>query len=166
MSIISNVLANAGQHIWNSLTEDSVSSTSRNEQLQKFENRLDYAINPEKAAFKQFLDENFVSSMEGVNFLSQKLENGILSDPQLAKFVAQNGGLSSDYSIEQRGFNYVLTSESGNEYVVGSNTDLSERVGNLYRLESVKQLAALQPGLNLDTLVDQSFQRSNNATVR
>ncbi len=163
-SLISNVLAGVGKQVLNAFTDDASSSKlSHAEQLQQFDKRLDFAVNPEKAQFKEFLQSNFVDSMEGIEFLSQKVKDGLLSDPELAQFVSRNGGLSADFSIDKRGSNFVLTGSEGQEWVVQANSKLEKQVDQLFRLESIKQLAAITPGVGLDQLVEQAFQPSSSA---
>ena len=165
-SLISNVLLGVGKQVWNALSEDRVSpQQNRVDQLQQFGDRLDYAINPEKASFKQLLSDNFIHSLDGVEFLSEKMKDGLMSDPQLAQFVSRNGGTDGDYSIEKQGSHYMLSASNGQEWVVPANSELESKVDALCRLESIKQLAAVQPGLDLGHLVDLAFQESGKTTT-
>lgn len=160
-SLITNVLTGVGKQVWNSLTDGNTEvNASRASQLQEFQNRLDFAVSPEKASFKSFLQENFVSSLEGIEFLSQKLQDGMLSDPELAGFISRNGGLSADISIEENAGNFVLKGTQGEEWIVPANSELETTVSHLYHLESIRQLASVQPGLDIGQLVDLSFQKS------
>ena len=160
-SLIANVLTGVGKQVWNSITDSSSENNpSREIQLQDFQSKLDFAVSPEKASFKAFLNDNFVNSLQGVEFLSQKLQDGMLSNPELTGFIARNGGLAADISIEKQAGNFVLRGAQGEEWVVPTNSELETTVSRLYHLESVRQLASLQPGLELDQLVDLSFQKA------
>jgi len=160
-SLIANVLTGVGKQVWNSITEGSAeNNASREIQLQDFQSKLDFAASPEKASFKAFLNDNFVNSLQGVEFLSQKLQDSMLSNPELAGFISRNGGLAADISIERQAGNFVLKGAQGEEWVVPTNSELERTVGQLYHLESVRQLASMQPGLELGQLVDLSFQKA------
>lgn len=165
--LISNVIMGVGKQVWKSLSEpDGAAPANRAEQLLQFEQRLDFAVNPDKAAFKAYLDRESIHSMEGVEFLSQKLKDGLLSDPALSRFVSQNGGFASEFSIEQRSGNYVLTGTRGQEWIVPANSALETRVSQLHHIENVRQLAALRPGLGLQQLVDLAFAPESVSALR
>ena len=156
--LISNVIMGVGKQLWQSLSDgQGATASTRLEQLQRFEQRLDHAVNPEKAAFKAYLTQQSVDSIEGVEFLSQKLQDRLLSDPSMTQFVAQNGGRSADFMIEQRGEQFVLSGTSGREWVVPANSAVEQTVSQLHHLENIRQLASLRPGLNLPSLVDLAF---------
>lgn len=156
--LISNVIMGVGKQMWKSFAEpDGAAPVSRAEQLQRFEQRLDFAVHPEKAAFKGYLMSESIDSTQGVEFLTEKLKNGLLSDPALSRFVAQNGGLSGAFSIEQRAGNFVLAGGSGQEWVVPANSALETTVSRLHHLEHIRQLASVRPGLDLNALVDLAF---------
>lgn len=165
MSIISSVLVSAGKELIGGLVDRNKSQEpSRAGQLHQFEQRLDQAMDPNKATFKGFLSENHVSSMESIEFLQSRLKDGLLSDGSLTRFLTSNGGFSADLSIQKNGSDYSLKSINGDIFNVESGSAIEGIVDKLYRLESVLQLSAIHPGIKVDQLVDLSFLKEQQGS--
>jgi hypothetical protein len=159
-SILSSVLLSAGKQIVGGLAgSNNKEKVNKSEQLERFDRRLDSVVNPEKTAFKTFLSDNYAGSKSTVEYLQKRLKDGLLSEPGLSGFVVNNGGSESPLTIEKSDTGYTLKDSAGEVYDVETGSEMEAIVDKLYYLESVLQLAAVDPTMTIDKAVDLSFEK-------
>lgn len=157
-NIISSVLLSAGKQIIGGLTGSNQKQVDRTEQLQRFDQRLDFVTNPKKNEFKTFLKNNHAENTISAEYLQKRLKKGLLHQPELSQFVSGNGGLSAPLTIEKSNSGYTLANAAGEIVNIEKGSAMEGLVDKLYHLESVLQLAAVDPGVSLDKVIDLSFE--------
>lgn len=167
MSILSSVLVSAGQGLIGKMGESHSSpKLDRSTQLERFDQRLEHALNPEKARFNEFLSEHHVDDVNRALSFRDELKSRLLSQAELNGFVSANGGYDAQFSIDKSASGYSLIGSNGQSYAVESGSEMESLVESVFHLESVLQLAAVSPGLTLNHLVDQAFEEDKNQPSR
>lgn len=167
MSILSSVLVSAGQGLIGKMGESHSSpKIDRSKQLEKFDQRLEHALNPGKARFNEFLSEHHVDDVDRALSFRNELKSRLLSQAELNGFVSANGGYDAPFSIDKTANGYSLVGNNGESFAVESGSEMESLVERVFHLESVLQLAAVNPGLSLDRLVDQTFEEEKNQPSR
>ena len=166
-SILTSVLLSAGKHLIGEVTGsgNNTKKIDRAEQLARFDQRLDSVVNPDKTAFKTFLDENHIVSKPGLEYLKQRLQDGLLADPEMADFLNVSGTFDDSLTIEKTQSGYTLMNASGEVLNVDKGSMAGAIVGKLYRIESVLQLAAVDPTLDLNKAIEMSFEADDMQPV-
>ena len=158
-NILTSVLVSAGKHLIGELTgSESSKKADRASQLARFDERLDSVVNPDKTQFKTFLEDNHISGQPALEYLQDQLQDTLLTDPNLANFADASGSLGSELTIDKSPSGYTLMNASGEVLNIEKGTVQEAIVDKLYRIESVLQLAAVDPTLDLDKAIDLSFE--------
>ncbi len=159
--IISSLAVQAGKQLINFLSpEKTQKPVNRVAQMERFENRLEESLNPDKADFESFLSANHVTGVSSLELLSDRLKQQLMQDTELREFL-NSQPLNADFSLEATEAGWVIQSDTQAIYHLNDDGIAQAAAEKLGRIESILQLAALQPNANLDSLVDQVFDLSN-----
>jgi len=168
--IISTIAVQAGKQLINFLNPEKVQKpVNQVAQMERFENRLEQSMNPEKADFESFLDANHVSSVPQLDLLANRLKQQLMQDGELRTFL-NSQPLNAEFTLNETEAGWGIQSDSNAIYHPQDSGVARQVADKLEAIESVLQLASLQPQADLASLVDQAFdlstaQPNNNTPI-
>lgn len=159
--IISSLAVQAGKQLINFLSpEKTQKPVNRVSQMDRFENRLEQSLNPQKADFESFLTANHVTGVSSLEILSDRLKQQLMQDTELREFL-NSQPLNANFTLEATETGWALQSDTQAVYHLDDNGIAQAAAEKLGKIESILQMASLQPNADLGTLVDQAFDGSN-----
>lgn len=161
-TLLSNFVVETGKSLLSSFSgSNNKAAVASPGALDRFDVRLEYAMSPEKSELKSFLSSKSVNRIEALPFAEQQLKSELLTDPQVSRFLTKNGVSLDEVKVQKTPSGFSLVTDNNQSFRFEADSVGAGIASKVYHLQNVRQLAALQPGLTLNQLIDESFARSS-----